>query len=75
MNKMATLTCWFCLPALLVHERQRRHLLAVRSIVEGNAKPQIVASTMGTPQVTRPSDVAAQQFLDDMLVPGHSDAK
>ncbi|XP_019750903.1 protein MAATS1 isoform X1 [Hippocampus comes] len=58
-----------------VHERQRRHLLAVRSIVEGNAKPQIVASTMGTPQVTRPSDVAAQQFLDDMLVPGHSGAK
>ncbi|XP_077437078.1 cilia- and flagella-associated protein 91 [Vanacampus margaritifer] len=58
-----------------VHERQRRHLLAVRSIVEGNAMPQIVASTMGTPQVTRPSDVAARQVLDDVLDPGHSTAR
>ncbi|XP_057707744.1 cilia- and flagella-associated protein 91 [Corythoichthys intestinalis] len=53
-----------------VHERQRRHLLAVRSIVEGNAEVQVVASTMGTQQVTRPSDVAAQKFLDDMLDDG-----
>ncbi|XP_061696768.1 cilia- and flagella-associated protein 91 [Syngnathoides biaculeatus] len=58
-----------------VHERQRRHLLAVRSIVEGNAEPQIVASTMGTPQVTRPSEVAARQVLDDALLPGPSGAK
>ncbi|XP_061649013.1 cilia- and flagella-associated protein 91 isoform X2 [Phyllopteryx taeniolatus] len=58
-----------------VHERQRRHLLAVRSIVEGNAEPQIAASTMGTPQVTRPSEVAARQVLDDALLPGLSGAK
>ncbi|XP_077473676.1 cilia- and flagella-associated protein 91 [Stigmatopora argus] len=58
-----------------VHERQRRHLLAVRSIVEGNAEVQVVASTMGTQQVTRPSDVAAQQFLDDMLDVDRSQAE
>ncbi|XP_054644284.1 cilia- and flagella-associated protein 91 isoform X2 [Dunckerocampus dactyliophorus] len=50
-----------------VHERQRRHLLAVRSIVEGMPEPQIQSSTMGTPQVIRPSEVAAQKALDQML--------
>nr|XP_057937771.1 cilia- and flagella-associated protein 91 [Doryrhamphus excisus] len=56
-----------------VHERQRRHLLAVRSIVEGVPEPQIQSSTMGTPQVTRPSDVAALKALDQILNPDDSD--
>ncbi|XP_061735152.1 cilia- and flagella-associated protein 91 isoform X1 [Nerophis ophidion] len=56
-----------------VQERQRRHLLAVRSIVEGLPQPQIQSSTMGTPQVTRFSEVAAQKALDQMLDPDQSE--
>lgn len=48
-----------------VHQRQRRHLQAARSIIQGTAESETLPNSLGASQLTCPSERAANRVLEE----------